>query len=999
MPASAHEAFWNRLSRSGLVDAETFAALRHAHDATVPSADLENVPAIAQWLVRQGTLTRWQVRRLAADEPGPLFLGDYRLLDRRDRRGDGLLFSARHDPSGRFVSLMLLNARLCRNVEVWTEIVRKTTAAHRATHPLLTRTWALEQAAGSRFIVCEAAPGRPVADELQRLGPLPPRDAALVVARACRAVAELHAAGGVHGAISLDALIREPAPRGADERTGRVRLLQYPLVGDPHTVVLRPAIGTDEEIAALGSRAAFVAPELLLPDQPCDPRSDVYALGCLLHTLLVGRPPGWNGDPQETLKKAAFSGLEPITAESGVPPEIATLVSYMTTRDPEARYQTAADAADAIAACCGLTPDEEAAEDHDSGPPAAAAAAHAVHDGAGRALPDGAGEALPGNAGEALPGGAGQIFPGEIGVPAPEPEQPGWPGEVEARGGSAAGEAGTSRRRIGRSLQRQIVAVTLPALLALVAFAFVVPQFIGRRDRDVRDVAGRDRPPPKRQGVPADSETPPVASPAEAGQPNDAPPRDRATNDTVPPAARQIVIDDQSLPWASPTSGPPPTLAYLPPGADLVLLVRPAEVAAAAEGRLFVKSLGPAAEAGIASAAAVCGVPWDAIESLQAAWQPGQGDDVVGSYAFRIAAGRSLPADEAARAAAWGRTEPLTIDGENVFKGPRLCFWIPAVGESRTLVAAPEPLLRAIIGEWQANRGVSGLAVSLPRDTETLVGMLDASRHVTLLGSPHYLVHDGRGMLAGPLTRLVTPLAIFFGDAVRAAALSLHFGDAVYVEFDAVATAERPAVKLAPQFAAALGRMPDDVEQYCAALDPDPYGRTLVLRLPAMLRVLAANLRSGAEGRGAVINAYLPPRAAHNLALAAELALAQGDAVAVPQPAEPVKAAGVAARLRNRMSLVFAKETLEKSIQMIAEEIGVPIEIRGPDLQLEGITKNQSFALEERDRPAEAILLTILAKADPAGRLVYVIRREGDVESVEITTKAAAANRGEKGIP
>jgi len=983
MPASAHEAFWNRLSRSGLVDAETCAALRHAHDATVPSADLENVPAIAQWLVRQGTLTRWQVRRLAADEPGPLFLGDYRLLDRRDRRGDGLLFSARHDPSGRFVSLMLLNARLCRNVEVWTEIVRKTTAAHRATHPLLTRTWALEQAAGSRFIVCEAAPGRPVADELQRLGPLPPRDAALVVARACRAVAELHAAGGVHGAISLDALIREPAPRGADERTGRVRLLQYPLVGDPHTVVLRPAIGTDEEIAALGSRAAFVAPELLLPDQPCDPRSDVYALGCLLHTLLVGRPPGWNGDPQETLKKAAFSGLEPITAESGVPPEIATLVSYMTTRDPEARYQTAADAADAIAACCGLTPDEEAAEDHDSGPSAAAAAAHAVPDGAG----------------EALPGGAGQALPGEIGVPAPEPEKPGWPGAVEARGGGAAGGAGTSRRRIGRSMQRQIVAVTLPALLALVALAFVVPQFIGRKDRDVRDVAGRDRPPPKRRGVPADSKTPPVASPVDDGQPNDAPPRDRATNDTVQPAARQIVVDDQSLPWASPTSGPPPTLAYLPPGADLVLLVRPAEIDAAAEGRLFVKSLGPAAEAGIASAAALCGVPWDAIESLQAAWQPGQGDDVVGSYAFRIAAGRSLPADEAARAAAWGRTEPLTIDGENVFKGPRLCFWIPAVGESRTLVAAPEPLLRAIIGEWQANRGVSGLAVSLPRDTETLVGMLDASRHVTLLGSPHYLVHDGRGMLAGPLARLVTPLAMFFGDAVRAAALSLHFGDAVYVEFDAVATAERPAVKLAPQFAAALGRMPDDVEQYCAALDPDPYGRTLVLRLPAMLRVLAANLRSGAEGRGAVINAYLPPRAAHNLALAAELALAQGDAVAMPQPVEPVMAAGVAARLRNRMSLVFAKETLEKSIQMVAEEIGVPIEIRGPDLQLEGITKNQSFALEERDRPAEAILLTILAKADPAGRLVYVIRREGDVESVEITTKAAAANRGEKGIP
>lgn len=975
MPASSHDAFWNRVSHSGLVDAETFAALRQAHDATVPSADLESVPAIAQWLVRQGALTRWQARRLAADEPGPLFLGDYRLLDRRERRGDGLLFSARHDPSGRLVNLMLLNAKLCRNVEVWTEIVRNTTAAHQATHPLLTRTWALEQAAGSRFIVCEATPGRPVADELQRLGPLPPRDAALLVARACRAVAELHAAGAVHGAITLDALIREPAARGADERAGRLRLLQYPLVGDPHTLTPRPAIGTDEEIAALGSRAAFVAPELLLPDQHCDQRSDVYALGCLLHALLVGRPPGWNGDPQETLKKAAFSGIEPIPPEAGVPPEIATLVSYMTTRDPEARYQTAADAADAIAACCGLTPDEEAAEDHDPGPPVAAPAQTAHED-------------------------AGHDLPGEIGASAGDPAQVTWPADVAAGAAVLPREATGTLTPTSRSRQKQIAAVAIPTLLLLVGAAFVVPQMFGPRNAEVRDIAGRDKRATKRPRVPADSKTGPVAPPSTDDPSGDSFPPSQATNDATKPAAvRQVIVDDQSLPWASPTTGPAPTLAYLPAGADIVLLARPAAVDAIPEGQLFVKSLGPAAEAGLASAAAVCGVPWGAIESLQAAWKPDGDDGVVGSYAFRIADGRSLPADEAARAAAWGRTEPLTIDGEKVFKGTRLCFWIPAADGGRTLVAAPEPLLREIIGEWQANRGRAGLAVSLPRDTETLVGMLDDSRHITVFGSPHYLVHKGRGMLAGPLARLVNPLAMFFGDTVRAAALSLHFGDAVYVELDAVATAERPAVKLAPQFAAALSRMPDDVEQYCAALDPAPYGRTLVLRLPAMLRVLAANLRAGAEGRGAVINAYLPPHAAHNLALAADLALAQGDAVAAPQPADPVAAAGAAGRLQNRMSLVFAKETLEKSIQMIAEEIGVPMEIRGPDLQLEGITKNQSFALKERDQPAEAILRTILAKADPAGRLVYVIRRRGDVESVEITTKAAAATRGEKGIP
>lgn len=991
MPESTHEAFWNRVSRSGLVDVETLAALRHAHDATVPSDEFQSVPAIAQWLVRRNALSRWQARRLAADEPGPFFLGDYRLLDRRDRRGDGLLFTARHDPSGREVSLMLLNAKLCRSVEVWTEIVRRTTAAHQATHPALSRTWALEQAAGSRFIVCEEVRGRPLSEELDRCGAVPPRDAALIVARLCRAVAELHAGGTVHGGISLDTLVRMPAAEGGGERDGRIRLLQYPLVGDPHAILLRPPIGTDAEIAALGSRAAFVAPELLLPDQQCDQRTDVYALGCVLHALLVGRPPCWDGDPQATLKKAAFTGIDPIAADAGVPSEIATLVSYMTARDPDARYQTAADAADAIAACCGLTPEDEAepAAEPEPAPPAAADPEPTT----GPVTVAGAVTAT------------GAVTVAGTGTPAAanaEAFAVVVTGKAAPAGESATGGTTLAARR-ARQRQIQIAAVAVPAVLLLIGVAIVGIQFRGGNGPGPRDVANTDRPPPRQPPDEPDAGPQPVRpvepEPKPGPEPRPGPRTEpRGSEPGNPPAVRQVVVNDDSLPWAAPTAGPPPTLEYLPPGVQLVLLVRPAAIAAEAEGRLFVKSLGPVVESAAGQAAALCGVAWDGIETLQAGWLAGAGDDVAGGYAIRVAAGHELPSDEAARTAAWGKTEPLTIEGQEVHKGRQFCFWIPAAAAGRTLVFAPEPLMRSIIAEWQANRGAVGPAVSLPRDTETLVGMLDATRHVTLFGSPHYLVHDGRGLLAGPLAKVVTPLALFFGDAVRAAALSLHFGDAVYVELDAVSTAERPAVKLAPQFAAALGRLPDEVEEYCTTLNPDPYGRKLVLRLPAMLRVMAANVRAGAEGRGAVVNAYLPRHAAHNLALAAELALAQGGGAAVAPPSgEPAAAAGAAGRLQQRMSLVFAKETLEKSIQLIAEEIGVPMEIRGPDLQLEGITKNQSFGLEERDRSAEAILRTILAKADPAGRLVYVIRRQGDAESIDITTKAGAAKRGEKG--
>jgi hypothetical protein len=138
--------------------------------------------------------------------------------------------------------------------------------------------------------------------------------------------------------------------------------------------------------------------------------------------------------------------------------------------------------------------------------------------------------------------------------------------------------------------------------------------------------------------------------------------------------------------------------------------------------------------------------------------------------------------------------------------------------------------------------------------------------------------------------------------------------------------------------------------------------------------------------------------------LAAELALDQSPgrspqqaAAGGPARADDGSAAqGALGRLQKRISLVFARDTLEKSIQMISEEIGVPMDIMGGDLQLEGITKNQSFGLDERDKTADAILRTILAKSNPDGKLVYVVHVKDGVETIDITTRAAAAKRGEK---
>ena len=62
----------------------------------------------------RGAITRWQAKRLLIGDTGPFFVGDYRLLERHEREGDGLLFTARHEPSGRLVAVVVLSAKQCR---------------------------------------------------------------------------------------------------------------------------------------------------------------------------------------------------------------------------------------------------------------------------------------------------------------------------------------------------------------------------------------------------------------------------------------------------------------------------------------------------------------------------------------------------------------------------------------------------------------------------------------------------------------------------------------------------------------------------------------------------------------------------------------------------------------------------------------------------------------------------------------------------------------------
>jgi hypothetical protein len=246
-------------------------------------------------------------------------------------------------------------------------------------------------------------------------------------------------------------------------------------------------------------------------------------------------------------------------------------------------------------------------------------------------------------------------------------------------------------------------------------------------------------------------------------------------------------------------------------------------------------------------------------------------------------------------------------------------------------------------------------------------------------------------------------------DQTQAFSFSLHWSESFFAEMRLVATLDQRPEKFAERLQQELADWPALAEETITSLSLQPYGRKVIARLPAMLREVVRYTRAGRDERSALLRVYLPTPAGHNLMTAGELLLAEqfaGPAASVTTLAETTLPKTLAERLQTLTSLSFARDTLEAALQALAADTGIEIELVGADLQLDGITKNQSFGLDLHDRAAAEILVEILRQANPdktatgpadsKQKLVYVVVNKPDgSQTIKVTTRSQAEKRGE----
>ena len=536
--------------------------------------------------------------------------------------------------------------------------------------------------------------------------------------------------------------------------------------------------------------------------------------------------------------------------------------------------------------------------------------------------------------------------------------------------------------------------VSSAALSVFVAAAIIVAMFRG----DAGETSPATRQGEANGAVSGPSSPPPVAN-------ND--------DVTAQATAGELLVDDSSgqLLWASPTSGAPISLAYVPAGTQCLIHLRPAAIAAHPEGERVLAALGPWGEAMLARLHTIVGAEPAEIATLLVSITVNRAGELEATLRVEFAAplngtmndsgmndaelARRFPA---ASSTEQGDVTVRTIEGRGYF-----------------LVAEPRPALviapSAIVGELIASAGEEP---PLVRDVEALAEQTDDERDATLIVAPKFLQASGNELLTADAAPLHDALEWLVGNDATAIAVSLDWGDDFFVELRATPALNVPPRRLAAKLRERVAAMPAAVEEIVLASPWHPYGRKVLARLPGMLRTLARYTRASEVDREGIVRVYLPTGAGHNLLLASELLLtqprdAQGDEVIAS--AVPKAPATIDDKLFATTSLSFTKESLEQAVALLADDIGVEIVIAGGDLQLDGITKNQSLGLDLRDRPAAEILLEILLRANPdrtaegpadsRQKLVYTIESaaDGGPGRIIVTTRTAAEKRGDRFPP
>jgi serine/threonine protein kinase/dipeptidyl aminopeptidase/acylaminoacyl peptidase len=273
-------------------------------------------------------------------------LGPYEIVSPVGAGGMGEVYRATDTRLDRTVAVKILPAQLCEKPQALERFQREARAISQLSHANICQLYDLGEQNGIHFIVMEFLEGETLATRLAR-GRLPLEQVLRYGAEIAEGLDQAHRSGVVHrdlkpgnimltrtGAKLLDFGLAKTASTVVPQSFGLSATMTSPNVSHPLT-----AEGT-----VLGTYQ-YMSPEQI-EGREADARSDIFSFGAVLYEMATGKR-AFEGKSQVSVASAILEkDPEPVSVHQPLaPPALQHVIQGALMKDPESRWQSAADIA------------------------------------------------------------------------------------------------------------------------------------------------------------------------------------------------------------------------------------------------------------------------------------------------------------------------------------------------------------------------------------------------------------------------------------------------------------------------------------------------------------------------------------------------------------------------------------------------------------------------------------------------------------------------------
>ncbi len=285
-------------------------------------------PALAEYLVQQGTLTAFQAERILNGKTAGLVLGPYVLLDAIGTGSMGQVFKANSKNDQQLYAVKVLPRRSMWNVRLARRQVRSFSQFQ---HPAVVPFVDVGTAGGLHYLVWPLAEGQTLESVVTQSGKLDANITAHIGVQVAQGLHTAHQNTIFHGLVKPSNIML-----GTDNQA---RILDFGIGSLLVENDGESLVDTMSTANTLTSGLDCSSPESVMDPTNRTPAGDQYSLGCTLYFCLTGRVPFPEGSAVEKMMAHQSKEPTPITEfAADAPDSLVSVITRLMAKQPESRF-------------------------------------------------------------------------------------------------------------------------------------------------------------------------------------------------------------------------------------------------------------------------------------------------------------------------------------------------------------------------------------------------------------------------------------------------------------------------------------------------------------------------------------------------------------------------------------------------------------------------------------------------------------------------------------